>query len=158
MSLVEAKVSKILPFTPHLPLLPCLAITELVLMKEMSYLDFLFNAIQQNHSSFLLHAGLGPLLHCTGHTVVEMLVQEGLFAVLDKREGRICSCHCCYLWSRELKPHIAICVHAVPIVILRIHVQDWSRSSRNNCVFCQAGRVHYTIPQDGEGITEDVVW
>lgn len=127
---MEAKVSNILPFTPHLPLLPCLAITELVLMKEMSYLGFLFNAVQQNHSSLLLHAqraGLGPLLPCTGHMVIEMLVQEDLFAVLDKREGCICSCHCCYLRSRELKSHVAICVHAVPIVILRIHVQAWSR-------------------------------
>lgn len=54
-------------------------------MKEKSYLGFLFSAIQQNHSSLLLHAqyaGLGLVLHWAGHSAVEMLMQE---------QGPLCS-------------------------------------------------------------------
>lgn len=55
---------------PYLPVLLCLALTELVPMKEIIYLHFLFSAIYQNHSSLLLHAqlaGLG-LLYWAGHS------------------------------------------------------------------------------------------
>lgn len=59
--------------------------------------------------------------------------------MLDKREGCICSCHCCYLRSCELKPHVAICVPPVPAVTLGIHVQGRSRSGKSTwCVL--AGR------------------
>lgn len=67
---------------PYLPLLPCLTLTELVLMKEMILLHFLFNAIDQNHSSLLLQAqlaGLGLFLCQAGHSEAEMLIKKRPF-------------------------------------------------------------------------------
>lgn len=100
--MVEARVSTVFPFMPYLPLLPSLGLTELVLMKEIIYLHFLFSAIDQNHSSLLLHAqlaGLGMFLHWAG-----LNKEDSLLAVLDKSEGCICSCHSSSLQSYELKP------------------------------------------------------
>lgn len=76
---LEARVSTVFPFMPCLPLLPSLGFTELILMKEIIYLHFLFSAIDQNHSSFLLHAqltGLGMFLHWAGHSAAEMLIKK----------------------------------------------------------------------------------
>lgn len=63
----------------YLLLLPCLALTDLALMKEIIYLHFLFSAIDQNHSSLLLHAqlaGWGLFLHWAGHSAAEMLTKK----------------------------------------------------------------------------------
>lgn len=55
------------------------------------------------------------------------------------------------LLSAELKPHVAICVRAVPAVTLGIHVQGRSRSGTSTSRVC-------TVPQGGEGVAEAVTW
>lgn len=72
-----------------------------------------------------------------------------LFAVLGKREGCTCSCHCRYVWGCELKPAIAICVRVVPVVILGIHLQDWDRSGQS-MLFCH-GQSPLCSPQVRKG-------
>lgn len=67
---------------PYFPFLLRLALTQLVCMKEITYLHFLFSAINQNHSSLVLHAqltGLGLFLHWAGHRAAKMLIKKRPF-------------------------------------------------------------------------------
>lgn len=86
MVVVAARVNTVFPFMPYLFLLHCLAFTELVLMKEIIYLHFLFSAI--DHSNLLLHvqlAGLGLFLHWAGHSAAEMLIKKIPFCLFWTR-------------------------------------------------------------------------
>lgn len=152
---VEARVSTVFPFMLYLPLLPCFALTELVLMKEIIFIHFLFNAVDQNHGNLLLQlAGLGLFLLCAA----EMLIKKrpfwlywtrrkaapaGATVVLSRAVSwnllrLLCSCSPCFHSGDS-------CSRLVQI--RQVHI-----------VFWQAGRAPCTIPQGGEGVTEDVIW
>lgn len=158
---VEARVSTVFTFMPYLPLLLCLALTELVLMKKIIFIHFLLHAIDQNHSSLLLHAqlaGLGLFLLWAGHSAAEMLIKKRPFWLYWTR-GKAAPAGAIVALSRDmswslLRPLCSCspCFHfgdSCPrlVQIRQVHT-----------VFWQAGRAPCTILQDGEGVTEDVIW
>lgn len=158
---VEARVSTVFPFMPYLPLLPCLALTELVLMKEIIFIHFLFNAIDKNHSSLLLHAqlaGLGLFLLWAGHSAAEMLIKKRPFWPYWTR-GKAAPAGAAVVLSRAmswnlLRPLCSCrpCFHSGDSCSRLVQIRQV------HTVFWQAGRAPCTIPQDGEGITEVVIW
>lgn len=157
---VVPRVSTVFPFMPYLPRLPCLALTELVLMKEI-YLHFLFSAIDQNHSSLLLHAqlaGLGLFLHWPGHSAAEMSIKNipfWLYWTRVKAASAVATAVLCRAMSWNLLSPLCSCspcFHSVDSCSRLVQVRQV------HTVFWQLCRAPCTILQDGEGITEDVIW